>query len=105
MNRPDGAIKRLHERVAESVRVKALADFRAGHPARRPRPLLLAQAVSVAVLTLPSLIGLAGLMIMVVGYPYVGRVILGGLLVWVGWMIRPWKATLPKHLLTSTDAP
>lgn len=96
---------RLHARFAENIRRQALADLVANRSAREPANLLAAKALSVAILSLPPILGLGGLVLVVAGFPNILLVLFGAMFLVFAWMVRPRPAKLPERVVTAEEAP
>jgi len=98
-------LARLHARFGESLRLRALTDIQSGQTARKPVSLIVARVIAALVVGIPGVIALAGLLMIVLGFPNVGLLSVGALAVALAWLIRPRTRKLPKHLITATEAP
>lgn len=96
---------RLNARLGERVFLDAMRDVAEGAELTATRVGLAAKAVAFGVLATPYLAMGLGAVLVAYEFPTPGLIFIGGVLIGLGWFVRPRKIRLPKELYLRADFP
>ena len=96
---------RLNKRVGEAIFLAAQRDYVTGDLQRVTPATWVAHVIAALILTTPVLMLGAGLMLIYIGWPHLLALIVGAILIAVGWWLFPRRAKLPNGCLSREDLP